>query len=366
MNKATTFEEIKFESTYLKLNKMKKQILTFFIFLYLHFQGFAQSDTVTVIGVGDIMLGSNYPSEVYLPPNQGKDLLAEVNHILQNATVTFGNLEGTVLNNGGTIKKCSNPNICYAFRMSEYLIDNLVTAGFDVLSIANNHVGDFGEEGKRNAVKVLKEKGLYYAGLTSCPTVVFEKNGIKFGMAAFAPNNGTLNINDLPNAISLVKQLTQQADIVIVSFHGGAEGTNHQRVTRKTETFFGENRGNVYEFAHQMIDAGADIVFGHGPHVTRAVEVYKDRFIAYSLGNFCTYKQFNLKGVSGLAPIIKVFTDKQGKFFKAHITPIYQPHPGGVVLDKEKRVIEIIRNLTKLDFPEVPIQIDANGWITKK
>jgi poly-gamma-glutamate capsule biosynthesis protein CapA/YwtB (metallophosphatase superfamily) len=345
---------------------MRKNIyITFFIFIITHFQVFGQ-DTVTVIGVGDMMLGSNYPSEAYLPPNQGKDLLAEVNEILQNATITFGNLEGTVLNSGGTIKKCSNPNICYAFRMPEYLIDNLVRAGFDVLSIANNHVGDFGEEGKKNAVKVLKEKGLYYAGLTSCPTVVFEKNGIRFGLVAFAPNNGTVNINDLPNAVSLVKELSTKADIVIVSFHGGAEGTNHQHVKRKTETFYGENRGNVYDFAHQMIDAGADIIFGHGPHVTRAVEVYKDRFIAYSLGNFCTYKQFNIKGVSGLAPIIKVFTDKQGKFFKAQITPIYQPPPGGVAIDKEKRVIQVIKNLTKTDFPEVPIKIDDNGLIIRK
>ncbi|MCU0393426.1 MAG: CapA family protein [Thermoflexibacter sp.] len=345
---------------------MRKNIyITFFIFIIAHFQVFGQ-DTITVIGVGDMMLGSNYPSEAYLPPNQGKDLLAEVNEILQNATITFGNLEGTVLNSGGTIKKCSNPNICYAFRMPEYLIDNLVRAGFDVLSIANNHVGDFGEEGKKNAVKVLKEKGLYYAGLTSCPTVVFEKNGIRFGLVAFAPNNGTVNINDLPNAVSLVKELSTKADIVIVSFHGGAEGTNHQHVKRKTETFYGENRGNVYDFAHKMIDAGADIIFGHGPHVTRAVEVYKDRFIAYSLGNFCTYKQFNIKGVSGLAPIIKVFTDKQGKFFKAQITPIYQPPPGGVAIDKEKRVIQVIKNLTKTDFPEVPIKIDDNGLIIRK
>ncbi len=331
---------------------------------FVHFQVFSQSDTITVIGVGDMMLGSNYPSEAYLPPNKGKDLMAEVNEILKNATVTFGNLEGTVLNSGGAVKKCSNPSICYAFRMSEYLLDNLLTAGFDVVSIANNHVGDFGEEGKKNAVKVLKDKGIYYAGLTSCPTVVFEKSGIKFGLVAFAPNNGTVNINDLPEAIRLVKDLESKVDIVIVSFHGGAEGSGHQRVTRKTETFYGENRGNVYDFAHKMIDAGADIVFGHGPHVTRAMEVYKDRFIAYSLGNFCTYKQFSLSGVSGLAPIVKVFTDKKGKFFKAQLTPIHQVAPGGVAIDTQKRVIEVIRKLTKADFPEVPLKIDNNGLVT--
>ena len=335
-----------------------------FLFLTLPFQSFSQSDTVTVIGVGDIMLGSNYPSEDYLPANKGADLLKQAHDILKNATITFGNLEGTVLNSGGNVKKCANPAACYAFRMPEYMIDNLLAAGFDVLSIANNHVGDFGEAGRTNAPKALKKKGLYYAGLNSCPTVIFEKKGIKFGLAAFAPNTGTVNINDLPNAVHLVKQLQAQVDIVIVSFHGGAEGVNHQHVKRKKEIFYGEDRSNVYEFAHKVIDAGADIVFGHGPHVTRAVEVYKDRFIAYSLGNFCTYKQFSLKGVSGIAPIIKVFTDKQGKFSKAQITPIYQLASGGVVLDKQKQVIEIIQNLTKADFPEGKTKISDNGLIT--
>jgi poly-gamma-glutamate capsule biosynthesis protein CapA/YwtB (metallophosphatase superfamily) len=345
-----------------------KKINSIFVFFLLlaYFQVFSQSDTITVIGVGDIMLGSNYPSEAYLPPNRGKDLMAEVNEILKNATVTFGNLEGTVLNSGGVIKKCSNPSICYAFRMSEYLLDNLITAGFDVVSIANNHVGDFGEEGKKNTAKILKDKGLHYAGLTSCPTVIFEKEGLKFGLVAFAPNNGTVSINDLPNAIQLVKALEAKADIVIVSFHGGAEGSGHQHVTRKTEIFYGENRGNVYEFAHKMIDAGADIVFGHGPHVTRAMEVYKDRFIAYSLGNFCTYKQFSLSGVSGLAPIVKVFTDKKGKFMKAQLTAIHQSAPGGVSIDTQKRVIDVVRKLTKADFPEAPLKIDNNGVLTIK
>lgn len=343
---------------------MKQLYLSITLSLLFHYQLFSQTDTVTVIGVGDMMLGSNYPSESYLPPNKGKDLMKEVNDILKNATVTFGNLEGTVLNSGGTVKKCADPSICYAFRMSEHLLDNLITAGFDVMSIANNHVGDFGEEGKKNAVKVLKEKGLYYAGLTSCPTVTFEKEGIKFGLVAFAPNNGTLNINDLPNAIKLVKELEAKVDIVIVSFHGGAEGAKHQHITRKTETFYGENRGNVYDFAHKLIDVGADIVFGHGPHVTRAMEVYKDRFIAYSLGNFCTYRQFSLSGVSGLAPIVKVFTDKSGKFFKAQVTPIVQPAPGGVQIDTQKRVIEVIRNLMKTDLPEVPMKISNDGIIT--
>ena len=58
----------------------------------------------------------------------------------------------------------------------------------------------------------------------------------------------------------------------------------YQHVTREREYFYGENRGNVYEFSHAMIDAGADMIFGHGPHVARAIEVYKNRFYCLQLG----------------------------------------------------------------------------------
>ena len=343
---------------------MKTIYQSFFIALFVANQAFSQKNEVSVIGVGDIMLGSNYPSADYLPPQNGKHLLEDVSEILRNATVTFGNLEGTVLNAGGTVKNCANPNACYAFRMPEYLLSNLTAAGFDVLSIANNHVGDFGDAGRANTPNALKERNLKYAGLVSCPTAVFEKEGVKFGLAAFAPNTGTVNINDIPNAVNIVNQLKTKVDIVIVSFHGGAEGSGHQHIPRKNELYFGENRGNVHKFAHAVIDAGADIVFGHGPHVTRAVEVYKGRFIAYSLGNFCTYKQFSLKGVSGVAPIIKVYTDRQGKFLRAQVTPIYQLPSGGTKIDKQRQAIEILQALTKADFPESKIKINDEGLIT--
>lgn len=322
--------------------------------------------TLSFIGVGDIMLGTNYPSTDFLPPENGKNLMSSVNDILQNASITFGNLEGVVLNNGGSVKKCSNPKLCYAFRMPEKLLDNLTTAGFDVMSIANNHVGDFGEEGRKNTIKALAAIDMPAAGLVSKPTVIFEKDGVKYGFAAFAPNSGTVDIRNLVAAKKIVAELAAQTDIVIVSFHGGAEGTSHQHVKKKDEIFHGENRGNVYAFAHAVIDAGADIVFGHGPHVTRAVEVYKDRFIAYSLGNFCTYARFNLKGISGVAPIVKVFTDSEGKFLNGEITPIIQLGEGGVTIDEKKTAIKLIKDLTKQDFPDATISISDEGKIERK
>lgn len=321
-------------------------------------------DTLTIIGVGDIMMGTNFPSENYLPPNKGKGLLSDVDSILLDADVTFGNLEGVILDDGGNAKYCKNPKICYIFRSPEYMVQNLVDAGFDVMSTANNHAGDFGNPGRKNTMRVLDSLGISHAGLQVKPFDMFMVDGMKYGFAAFAPNTGTMSINDIEKAKEIVAHLDSLNDVVIVSFHGGAEGSKYQRVTRKNEYFYGENRGNVYKFAHAMIDAGADMIFGHGPHVTRAVEVYKDRFISYSLGNFCTYARFNLRGDNGLAPIIKVFTDGSGKFYKAEVTPIIQLGSGRPTIDSKKRVIGKIRELTEKDFPEVRVNIDDSGIIT--
>jgi len=335
------------------------------VFILFTFAGYAQSsDTVSIVGVGDIMLGTNFPSKDYLPPNQGRDLLAAVNFTLNDADITFGNLEGTILDKGATIKTgCKN---CYAFRMPEFLADNLVTAGFDFLSIANNHIRDFGSSGINNTIRVLTENGIEAAGVLSRKTATLTRNGVSFGLAAFAPNIGTVQITDIVNAKKIVRELAKTNDIVIVSFHGGAEGVKHQRVPQKTEYYYGENRGNVHKFAHAVIDAGADIVFGHGPHVTRAVEVYQDRFIAYSLGNFCTYGRFNLRGAKGIAPIIKVYVTTNGRFKKAEVTSIKQIGKGIVRVDFGDQALNKIQSLTRTDGFADNIDISNNGWITPK
>jgi poly-gamma-glutamate capsule biosynthesis protein CapA/YwtB (metallophosphatase superfamily) len=338
----------------------------FFAFSLISFLSNAQTvtkDTVTVIGVGDIMMGSNYPESV-LPPQDGAFLMKEVEHILKNADVTFGNLEGTLLDSGGTPKTCRDPKVCYAFRSPQRYVQNLINAGFDVMSLANNHAGDFGDAGRKSTIKTLEEAGLYHTGQLPKRYTVFEKNGVKYGVAAFAPNSNCVSINNLQEARAIVKELDSLCDIIIISFHGGAEGGQYQNVPRKHELFHGEDRGDVYEFAHQLIDAGADIIFGHGPHVTRAVEVYKNRFVAYSLGNFCTYGGINVAGINGWAPIVKVFADSKGAFLKAEITPTYQIARDRVKIDVDNRVIKKIQDLTKKDFPEVPIRIDDKGLIT--
>lgn len=325
-----------------------------------------QSQTFKIVGVGDMMLGTNYPSKSYLPANGGKDLLKDVSPILKGADLTFGNLEGTILDSGGTVKRCKDPSLCYAFRSPESYIDHFANAGFDVVSLANNHSGDFGASGRKRTKEVLDEAGIEYAGLAGTDeTAVFEKNGVTYGFCAFAPNRGTCDIRNLSRAKEIVAELEKKADIVIVSFHGGAEGAKHRHVPKRTETYYGENRGNVHAFAHAVIDAGADVVFGHGPHVTRGVELYKDRFITYSLGNFCTYGRFNLRGSAGVAPIVELEVDKTGRFVSGQLIPIYQMKTHGPKIDKQNRAINEVIELSNADFPSSPLVIEKDGKMRK-
>lgn len=334
-----------------------------FIFLLFSFNAWAQKpDTISIIGVGDVMLGTAYPLAKYLPPNDDcAPLLEEVQPILRNADVTFGNLEGCFLNSGPTTKNCNDTLKCYAFRMPDRYAPCLKDAGFTLMSLANNHSGDFGMKGRKNTMRLLDSLGIEYGGLEVKPTAEFEIDGVKYGFVAFAPIRATLDMLNLKMATEKVADLKSRNDIVIVSFHGGAEGRDHEHVTRQTEKFYGEDRGNVYEFAHLMVDAGADVIFGHGPHVARAIEVYKDRLIAYSLGNFCTYARFNLSGPNGLAPIVKVYTDTNGKFLKGEIFSAQQLGEGGATLDPNRRAYKKIKYLTEKDFPESKILFKDDG-----
>lgn len=316
-------------------------------------------DTLSIVAVGDVMIGSGFPAG-NLPKDDALESFKEVKPFL-NGDIVFGNLEGAILDSGNS-EKCRNSKAgtCYAFRMPDRYGKILKEAGFSLMSTANNHANDFGETGRRNTARVLDEVGIYHAGPVENKSVVFEKEGIRYGFCAFSPNSNMLSVNDLEQATDLVKELRSMADIVIVSFHGGAEGASHTHVPRQNEYFFGENRGNVYKFAHAVIDAGADIVLGHGPHVTRAVEVYKQKFIAYSMGNFNTYGTFNLSGPNGMAPLLDIKLDRKGNFLYAKVISTKQSKANGLELDPNYKVFEEMKRLTKTDFPETPLIFEEN------
>lgn len=322
------------------------------------------TDSICIAAVGDMMLGTSYPNNKTLPPDSAKYAFTLVEDHLKNADLTFGNLEGTLLDTGAPANyKLHFKSKGYLFRSPVNYAQIIKQAGFDVLSIANNHTDDFGLPGRLSTMKALDSAGIYSAGLYKRPSVMFTVKGVKYGFCAFAPNSQTSSLLDLKRVAKIIRKLKDSCDIVIASFHGGGEGVEFEHVTCQNEIYFGENRGNVNAFARRAIDSGADLVFGHGPHVSRAMELYHGRLIAYSLGNFCTYTGVSIDGICGIAPLLRVNVTKKGKFLSANIISIKQSHRTGLQVDTLHRAAKKVKQLTEMDFPQSGLRISEKGEI---
>jgi len=320
---------------------------------------------LTVAMCGDIMMGTTYPT-VRLPQNDGADIFTDVKDLFVNADLAAGNLEGVICE-GGTCTKNTGKANNYAFRMPESYVHLLTDTGFDYLNLANNHTNDFGAYGLTRTRQLLEEEGIAYSGLPDCETTVVERNGVRYGICSFGHNSYTLKHTDTASVTRIVTALRPQCDILIVSFHGGAEGSKQSHLPDGPEFYLGENRGSLRAFAHHCVDLGADIVFGHGPHVTRAVECYKDRIIAYSLGNFCTTFGVNLAGVNGYAPVLVVRIDRDGRFVDGRIHSFIQTQGTGPKLDAADVVAQHMRTLSLTDFRgDCGLNISENGTLTRK
>lgn len=328
----------------------------------------ANREPITIAAVGDIMLGSPYPNESRMPPNDGADLLKGVTPILSAADIAFGNLEGPMVDSGMSAKCSPGSTRCFAFRVPTRYGKYLKEAGFDVMSLANNHAGDFGDPGRISTRKVLDDLGIKHAGSDRgrYSTDYLTVKGKKVAFIGFGHNNIVPNVNDLDFARQLVINAKKNADLVVVSFHGGAEGTGAQHVPARTELFAGESRGNLPAFAHTVIDAGAALVLGHGPHVMRGMEIYKGRLVNYSLGNFATYGWFQLYGETALTMILEVKLDSDGKFLGGKIHAGRQEGRGGPLLDRSNESVRVVRALSEADFGANAPKIADDGTISVK
>ncbi len=318
----------------------------------------ASPGLIKITAVGDIMMGSTYPS-TFLPPDNGKELFQNVSQILKSGEIVFGNLEETLNNRCKCIKQVRHGR-AYAFRSPPYFVSALKQAGFNVVSLANNHTMDFGKCGLQQTIETLKKAGIKYADKKG-DIAKFFINGLKIALMAvsFGPPPGSIVYP--MSIIKRIKKLRNKFDIIIVSVHNGKEGIRALHTTNKTEYFLGENRGNVVKFAHMAIDSGADLIIGHGPHVPRAMEIYKKRLIIYSLGNFCTYGWISLKAEEGFAPLVEIYLNKKGEFVRGKIYSFIQLPPGGPVPDKEERAFKLIKVLSKEDFPSTHPAFGNNG-----
>lgn len=309
--------------------------------------------------VGDIMLGTDFP-ENRLSDDDGASLLAGVTAELQAADITIGNLEGTLLDGGEPAKECSSPRACYLFRSPARYAGHLRAAGFDVLSLANNHARDFGEDGRSATMRTLEEYGILHSGREE-DFARLNVHGFRIAVLAFSVTQKSNLVHDYDKAAATIKRFAADHDIVIVSFHAGAEGGDVTRIPFAEEEHFGEPRGDVARFGRLAVDAGADLVFGHGPHVVRGMERYKDRLIAYSLGNFATYYGISVDGLKGIAPILEATLDYQGRFSEGRIYSTVQVRPGGPQLDPEQRALRLIRDLSFADFKKPGLTFADDG-----
>jgi hypothetical protein len=309
---------------------------------------------VTFAATGDIVMGST-PN---LPPDGGRGFFSGVQADLA-ADVVLGNLEGT-LSVGGASKCGAGSSNCFAFQTPPGYARWLKRAGFTVMNLANNHAYDFDPSGQRQTIAALRKVGLLHTGRPGEIALV-KVGGTRVALVGFASYPWAASLTDIAGARKLVRRAARLADVVVVTMHAGAEGSDRQHVTRKTELFLGENRGNPVAFAHAVVDAGADLVVGHGPHVLRGMEWYRGRLIAYSMGNFAGYKVFSLGGPLSVSGILRVTLRSDGTFETGMLVPTILAGEGVPALDPAETAHGMVRKLSKDDFGKKAVRIDPNG-----
>ena len=315
----------------------------------------APAPTVTLAAVGDTELGDTpnlpaHPSSYFAPIERA---LA--------APIVFGNLEGTMTD--ATTSKCgSSSTQCYAFRVPPVYAYVYRHAGFTVLNAANNHSDDFGEEGVEATTSALRAAGIVQAGLPGEIGVVREGT-LKVAFVDFAPYTNTNDLLNFAAAKQLIEKARRLANVVVVYMHAGAEGSNADHVTKKSEIFVGEDRGNPYAFAHAAINEGADLVIASGPHVLRGLEFYRGHLIDYSLGDFVNYQDFALDGDLDLSGILHVTLSATGAFVAAHFTSVVLRGSGQAFYDPSDASARFVNALSRDDFGHRAALIDAHGAI---
>jgi hypothetical protein len=314
--------------------------------------------TVRITAVGDLVMGS-LPDD--LPPDGGASLFGSVAHLL-TGDVVLGNLEGTLATGGPSKCEDNDSPHCFAFHAPPSYAHRLKNAGFTVLNTANNHIDDFGARGRRETFAALRSVNLPYTGRLGQITLQ-RVHGIRIALIGFAPDQGANDLTDIPAARQLTARAATMADIVIVTMHAGAEGPDRTHVEPGTEYFLGENRGDPYRFSHAVIDAGADLVIGSGPHVLRGMEFYKGRLIAYSLGNFTAYKVLALGGALSTSAVLHVTLHSDGTYATGRLSPAQliepgTPEPGGDAID-------LVSDVSEYDFGPHAVHLTSDGTLTR-
>jgi hypothetical protein len=334
--------------------------------------------------VGDINLGTaTLPDGV--PPDSGRGLLDRARPSLRGDLVV-GNFEG-VLADTGTSVKClirlsaheqrrrrmkgdtvsvaTRPN-CYAFRTPTFLAPRLVDAGFTHMNLANNHANDLGTAGRKSTEQMLEGLGIRLYGPLDRITIDTVRRGDSLttvGLIGFTTYPFAYNLLDIERSAAVVDSVRPAVDLLVVTFHGGAEGAKAVRTSEVAESLGREPRGDLRRWARAVIDAGADAVIGHGPHVLRGMEFYRGRLIAYSLGNFATYRGFNLAGPLGITGVLQLDFSPDRTLRTARLVPMLQVPRQGPIPDPDGTALHLVRHLSAQDFGATGALITESGEI---
>lgn len=321
----------------------------------------AAPDDISITAVGDVMIGTNFPEEDMLPANDGIGLFDPARQWIEASDIRFANLEGTLFDGPPQADgKKPGPNR-YLFRTPTRMGERLVEAGFNVISLANNHVRDFGKAGMESTKATLRSLGLQYSTKAGDVALISAK-GHNIALIATDFYAGTRSITQPQPVYDEIRKLKSQGYVVIVSSHAGGEGTT--LLTFGKEIYLGENRGDSIAFARAAIDAGAATVMMHGPHVPRAIELYKNKLIVYSLGNFVTGRGINTNGVSGQAPLVRYQIKFDGQFVGGQIVSFIQKKsPHRIEIDKQAGALRTIYEMTQEQFGGGGLKFEKNGMI---
>jgi poly-gamma-glutamate synthesis protein (capsule biosynthesis protein) len=265
-----------------------------------------ENTQIIFFAVGDIML--NRGVEYKIKKEGGGDFnfpFLKIADHLKKSDILFGNLESVISNKG---RKVGSIN---SFRADPKATEGLTFAGFDIVSVCNNHTLDYTSEAMEDSFKRLEEAGIKYAGggfneeEAFSPKIVEAKN-TKIGFLAYCnlgsklwrageKSSGIAFVSDadLEKIKEDIAEAKKQVDVLAVSFHWGDEYVSSPNSSQE-------------KWGKAIIDAGADLVIGHHPHVVQPVEKYNQGWIAYSLGNFVFDQWFSEKTMQGLALEVKI------------------------------------------------------------
>ena len=342
----------------------------------------AEPGPVTLSWVGDMAFSRSKGL-----PAKPATIFSDVRPYLVGVDVTTGNLEGT-LGRGGPNKCAAGRGNCFSFQAPSSYARVFHKAGFDLLNMANNHSHDFGESGLRQTAAALKGARIAHTGLRGEVRYV-DVGGTRVAFLGFAPYGWTGPLLDIPAArhqvsgaalrradrrvVAATRRASRQvaaaadrADVVVVFVHAGAEGTGAQHVPHGQESAFGENRGRTRDFAHSVVDAGADAVLGSGPHVLRGIECYRRRPIAYSLGDFAAWHTLSTAGAQGLSGVLRLRLDSEGRLLAGRLRAVRLTQQGLPRRDPKRRAVAVVRRLSHADFGKRACPIDGRGSLVPR